>query len=222
MYPSIIPHLSFPLSSFRVFYLAYGETYSTTPVLGLRRVFLICRNCFLDMVLSVVAALSVLSVWIDFCKFLYSFSALRLSFSNRRSRRRTASSRFAVDISCCNSSVSVRWRFRACRSAKDFTWLLMRVCFNELARFCVRPFQVRPDALRPFGIRSGCADGGNISFNTFSVMIVDLSTGMASFVVVVFAEVVVLESVVALEAVDVSVVVVVVVVVGLIGVELRR
>lgn len=34
-------------SLFVVVHLAYADTYSTTPVLGLRRVFLTCRSCFL-------------------------------------------------------------------------------------------------------------------------------------------------------------------------------
>jgi len=55
-------------------YFEYAGTYSTTPVFGLRRVFLICRSCFLDIALSVDDSLLRLSVLADRWADLNSFS----------------------------------------------------------------------------------------------------------------------------------------------------
>jgi hypothetical protein len=131
-------------------YFENAPTYSTTPVLELRRVFLTWRSCFFDMALSLEGSLLMLSCFTDRCACLNSFSALRFSFSNRRSFLVIFACLLSSRNSCCSSIVSFRANFSCSRCSHVFVWPLNEVFINNDALFCGLVFQERPETLRPF------------------------------------------------------------------------
>ena len=130
-------------------YFAYAGTYSTTPVVGFNRVFLICLSCFFDMAFIVAPTLCRLRVLADFWAFLNSFSCRLRSFSNRRSFFRIFACRRSSRSSSWSSFASFFASRSACRRSQDLAWLFFFVKTNVRVGLWVLAFHERPDTFLP-------------------------------------------------------------------------